>query len=145
MKSNSKLLYTFCCHQCRYSRYSRWWWFMNVCGHTGRTGLQNNAVYLLVIHALQTGKWQFVNWFSLKTLLWKLSVHRGRHSGSGLDRRSKGKSFPVLARTQQDAQHKSPDSSLFSITRVTKAPNILSVLFLSSPISPQLHFWAFSS
>lgn len=43
--------------------------FVNVYlwAHSGRTGLRNNAMSLLVIHILQMGTWQFVNWFSLKT------------------------------------------------------------------------------
>lgn len=40
-----------------------------------------------------------------RQLLWKLSIHR-RHTGSRLEMRNKGKSFPVLARTQQGTRHK---------------------------------------
>lgn len=132
MKSNSKLLYTFHSCQWRYSSHSRQW-FINICGYTGQKGLQNNALYLLVIHILQTGTRQFVNWLSLKQLLKKLSIYR-RHSGSRLEMRNKRKSFPVLARTWQETWQRSPNSSLSSITHATGVP---SLLFCSFPL---LHF-----
>lgn len=101
MKSNSKLLYTFCCDQGRNGGDSRRW-FINVCDHTGRMGLQNNAVHLLVIHALQTDTRQFVNWFSMKTTTLEIKCSQRKTLRIQVWRGGIGKILPSLGKKTAD-------------------------------------------